>query len=330
MVPVRNYTLAKEIRAGSAMGQPNDFRHPRANTAGSYFVYEKCRLFRRQPRIHFTGRVHEQVEVTIRTAKLKLLPADLCIHNFGLLLSREDMSKKVAFYRDLLRLRVLEEPDDFRGWTYLGRMEYDSFNDRNEALRCFQRALELNSRCVEALLFTAIIYLDLGRGAEALQYLDFNPGDRDSGLQKYRLLGDAFSQLGQLDKAGDAYQRALKLGGDNADIGSQLGLIEVKLGMSAAGMARLKRAANMLPARVDVHDRLMKACILTNRLPDAAAAAERLTTIQPSPRAFLRAASIQAHLHDWEASKKLLERGLELFPNAPELLAAYSESLAVK
>ncbi|MGA3193496.1 MAG: glycosyltransferase family 2 protein, partial [Terriglobales bacterium] len=80
VLPVRNYAPAVEVRAGSAVGRANDFRHPRAATAGSYFVYKKCRLFRRDASIYFTGRVHEQVEVTIRAANLKLRPADICIH----------------------------------------------------------------------------------------------------------------------------------------------------------------------------------------------------------------------------------------------------------
>ena len=325
VLPVRNYTPAKEIRAGASVGQPNDFRHPRAATAGTYFIYEKCRLFRRNPNIYFTGRVHEQVEVTIRAANLHLRPADVCIHNFGLLLAREDMGQKVVFYRELLRLRVSDEPDDFRGWTYLGRMEYDSFNNRSEALRCFQRALALNPRCVEALLFTAMIHLDLGRVEEAMPFLDFNPPDQSTALQKHRLLGDAYSQVGQLEKARGAYKRSLKLCPENPELESKLGLIEVKLGMNKKGLARLEHASTTLPPRVDVHDRLMKAYMLANMLAEAAAAAERLSTLAANPKAFLRAASIRAHLKQWEESKRLLERGLESFPDAVDLRAALSE-----
>ncbi len=330
VLPVRNYAPAVEVRAGSAVGRANDFRHPRAAMAGSYFVYEKCRLFRRDASIYFTGRVHEQVEVTIRAANLKLRPADICIHNFGLLLTREDMGKKTAFYRDLLRLRVNDEPDDFRGWTYLGRMEYDSFNNRTEALRCFQKALELNPRCVEALLFSAMIYLDLGRSADALPFLNFNPPDSDSALQKQRLLGDTYAQGAQLEKARSAYRNALKLSAGNAELESKLGLIEVKLGITKKGLARLEHAATMLPPKIEAHDRLMKAYMFVNMLPEAAAVAERLSTLAANPKAFLRAASIRAHLRQWDQSKKLLERGLELFPDAGDLRAAYAETVSAR
>jgi len=329
ILPVRNYTPAKEIRAGSSVGQANDLRHPRAAGAGSYFVYEKCRLFRRQPDIYFTGRIHEQIELTIRAAKLKLRPAALCIHNFGLLERHEDMGQKVAYYRDLLRLRVQEESNDFRGWTYLGRMEYDSFNNRAEALLNFRRALELNPGCVEALLFTAMIYLDLGRAQDAIPFLAFKAPDDQSAMQKQRLLGDAFSQTGQLGEAQTAYRDALRFCESDSELESKLGLIEVKLGQTREGVRRLERAAAGLPAKPAMYDRLMKAYVLMDMLPQAAAAAERLATLAPHPKAFLRAASIYAQSQDWESSSRLLRQGLDLFPSAADLQATYSETLAL-
>jgi glycosyltransferase involved in cell wall biosynthesis len=328
ILPVRNYTPASEIRAGDAIGRPNDSRHPRASTAGSYFLYQKCRLFRRQPNVYFTGRVHEQVEISIHAAKLQLRSADCCIHNFGLLSSRDEMGQKLTYYRDLLRLRVQEEPDDFRGWTYLGRMEYDSFNDRGEALRNFQKALELNPRCVEALLFTAMIYLDLGRAQDALPFLEFNPPNDASALQKQRLQGDAFAQSGQLREARTAYGKALELRSGDTELESKLGLIEVRLGLAEEGIRRLEAAACTSPRKPEVHDRLMKAYIVANMLPKAATAAESLAVLAPNPKAFLRAASIWAQVQGWRESTRLLRRGLDLFPNAPELQGAYSESLS--
>ena len=73
----------------------------------------------------------------------------------------------------------------------------------------------------------------------------------------------------------------------------------------------------------------MKAYVLMNMLPEAAAAAGRIATLAPHPKAFLRAASIYAQAQDWENSSRLLREGLDLFPDAPDLQAAYSESLAL-
>jgi len=62
-------------------------------------------------------------------------------------------------------------------------------------------------------------------------------------------------------------------------------------------------------------------------LSKAAAVAEYLTTLAPHPKAFLRAASIYAQLQDRPSSTRLLKKWNELFPGAPGLQAALSESL---
>lgn len=324
ILPVRNYSPAERVRAGNSLSQPNDGRHLRAGSARSFFVYQKCRLFQRRPEIYFTGRIHEQVEITARKSGLRLCPADLIIHNFGLLMQRGDMQEKIVRYRDLLRLRVKEEPNDFRGWTYLGRMELDSFNNRNEALQCFRRALELNPGCVEALLSTAMICLDLGQSAEAKQLLQFRAPDTESERRRLQLLGNCAFTSGDLAGAKRAYCDALAINSADVDLASRLGMVEVKLG-DRGGIERLRQAA-ACSKRIEVHDRLMKGYLVAGMISNAAEAAESLAELNPQPKAFLRAASISAHLAQWSESRRLLRRGLELFPQSEELRAAYAEA----
>jgi tetratricopeptide (TPR) repeat protein len=324
ILPVRNYSPAECVRAGNSLSQPNDGSHPRAASARSFFIYEKCRLFQKRPEICFTGRIHEQVEVTARRSGLQLSHTDLVIHNFGLLMQRGDMQEKIVRYRDLLRLRVAEEPDDFRGWTYLGRMEYDSFNNRNEALQCFQRALGLNPGCVEALLFTAMICLDLGQSEAAKKFLQFKAPDAEGEKRRLQLLGDSSFMSGDLPAAKRAYCDALAFNSADADLDSRLGLVEVKLG-EGRGIERLRRAA-ACSKRVEVHDRLMKGYLAAGMISSAAEAAESLAELNPQPKTFLRAASIRAHLAQWSESRRLLQRGMELFPQSEELRVAHSEA----
>src|SRR5882762_3346361 len=106
LTPIRNYVPTATGRGWDRATQPNDSGHPRAKSAPAYFVHENCRLFRRTPEIYFVGRVHELVEHSIKTAGLKLLPSDICIHHFGQLAEEESRRKKGAAYRDLLRLKV--------------------------------------------------------------------------------------------------------------------------------------------------------------------------------------------------------------------------------
>jgi hypothetical protein len=62
------------------------------------------------------------------------------------------------------------------------------------------------------------------------------------------------------------------------------------------------------------------------RLEEAAATAEaKLEAVEPQPQFFLRAASICARLQDFDRTTRLLQKGLELFPQAPKLLEAQRE-----
>lgn len=326
ILPIRNYSPAETVRAGNALSQPNDRRHSRAESARSFFIYEKCRLFQRRKEIYFTGRIHEQVEVSIREHNLKLSHKDLIIHNFGLLMTRGDMGEKLVRYRDLLRMRTDEEPGDFRGWTYLGRMEYDSFNNRSEALRCFQRALQINPGCVEALLFTAMIYLDLGRADDAKCFLEFRAPDAEGEKRRLQLLGDACCKTGDLERARSAFVGVFEFDQHNAELQSLIGLIEMKLAMPA-GFQRLRAAAEKAPNALTVQDNLMKGYFSAGMMAEAALVAERIAEITKQPRAFLRAASLHAHLTQWSDSKRILERGLQLTPHSEDLQRALSETL---
>jgi len=112
LVPIRNYIPCATGRGWDRVAERNQSSHARASQAPAYFVHENCRLFRRDPGIYFVGRVHELVEPRIHASKLPMPIAPFCIHHFGQLVKEEARSSKAARYRDLLRLKVQELPDD--------------------------------------------------------------------------------------------------------------------------------------------------------------------------------------------------------------------------
>jgi hypothetical protein len=69
----------------------------------------------------------------------------------------------------------------------------------------------------------------------------------------------------------------------------------------------------------------MKGCIMAGRLEEAADVAEQFTHVIGYPRLFLRAASIRVQLQHWAQADAILLRGLQLFPESPELEEARSE-----
>ena len=324
VTPIRNYMLSRFNRGWDRVGVKNDQQHPRAKNAPSYIAHENCRLFRRHPGIFFSGRIHELVEPQIRALGLKLIMANFFIHHFGQLVGEEARQKKREFYRDLLRAKAEEKPDDPVAWTQLGLHEFECFNQPYEALRCFERALTLQPNAQETWLFTGMVFLKLERYQDALKALEHDERKGSSKALREDLRGDALYGVGRYKEARAAYHRALKHSRDPL-VESKLGYTEVKLGRKSTGLARLRHAARIVPDVHAVHDRLMKGCIMAGRLEEAAEVADKFTFVMGHPKLFLRAASIRAQLEQWSLARETLARGLQLFPESPELRGAHAE-----
>jgi len=330
VTPIRNYMLNRFNRGWDRVGVPNDFKHERAKNAPSYIEHENCRLFRKHPGIYFTGRIHELVENQIRMLGLKLPTANFFIHHFGQLVDQEAREKKRVFYRDLLRSKTEERPDDPVAWTQLGLHEFECFDQPEEALRCFERALTLQPLAPETWLFTGMVFLKMERYQDALNALEHDTRTGSSKALREDLRGDALYGVGRYKEARMAYQRALKVSSNNPLLESKLGYTEVKLGQKSTGLARLRHAARVVPDVHSIHDRLMKGCIMAGRLEEAADEAEKFTRVMGYPKLFLRAASIRAQLEQWEKAEEILSRGVQLFPDSVELRDAQVEVTAKK
>ena len=325
VVAIRDYMPEKTSYYLEHPGKPLSDAPERARTAACYHDQPNIRLFRRNPKVYFFGRVHELVEYRISLLGLKIVPSDILIHHFGFLRGPEVRGTKAVYYRDLGRLKVKEEPDNPFAWFELGLVEYRTFQNRDVALSCFQQTVKLHPPFTRAWLFMAMISIDLGRPFDALLALEQAETTEEAAGFRERLKGDAYYNLGQIAQARGAYQNALKLGEDRALVQSRLGLTEVRLGDFEVGFARLRQAIEEAPHQAELHDRLVKALLVAEDLSGAAEAAERLAGYFRHPKTFLRAASIRAQLKQWERSEKLLEQALALFPDSSALRDARAE-----
>ena len=324
LVSIRNYIPTVIGRGWDRVAVPNKGGHPRAHHAPAYFVHENCRLFRRDPEIYFTGRVHELVEPRINALGRRLSMAKFCIHHFGQLVQEETRRTKATAYRDLLRMKVHELPDDPMAWIQLGLQEYECSREPSESLRCFERALGLDPKAASAALFKGMIYLELGQCDEALNVLNAAPPDHRSRALREHLRGDALHNLGRLQEACIAYKDALRATGKDFVLSSKLGYTEVRLGRRE-GVPRLREAVQSAPEVLEIRERLMKALICMNNLPDAASEAEQLAKLEGTAKAYLRAASIRVHAKQLEQAKEILNRGIAAFPDSTELQMALKE-----
>ncbi len=324
LVPIRNYIPTITGRGWDRIAEPNRKPHVRAPQAPAYFVHENCRMFRRDPRIRFVGRVHELVEPGIQALGLRLPMARFCIHHFGQLAQEEARSGKAVTYRDLLRLKVRDLPDDPTAWIQLGLQEYECSREPLEPLRCFERALILEPKATTASLFKGMIYLDLGKYDQALEALQAVHDERNRALREH-LRGDALHNLGRLQEARAAYSDAVRLSGKDPVLSSKLGYTEVRLGRTREGIARLREAAERAPDTAEIQERLMKALVAVNTLPEAAEHAEKLASLEGTAKAYLRAASIRAHAQQPERAREVLNRGIAVFPDSADLRQAFAE-----
>jgi glycosyltransferase involved in cell wall biosynthesis len=325
ITPIRNYMPGRFSRGWDRVSVANDYVHERAKDAPSYIAHENCRLFRRHPGIYFAGRVHELVENQVRAAGFRLEAASFFIHHFGQLVDHEARTRKREFYRDLMRRKTEDCPGDPAAWVQLGLHEFECFNETDQALRCFEKAITLQPHAYEAWLFTGMVYVNLGRYHEALDAIEHDQRKGSSQALHEDLKGDALMGLGKFKEARLSYRRALQANKGDPMVESKLGYVEVKLGQKVNGLMLLRRAARAAPQMYPIQDRLMKGCIMVDRLQEAAEAAERCTECIPHPRMFLRAASIHAKAQQWNRAEDVLSRGMRRFPQSPELGSANAE-----
>ncbi len=329
LVPIHNYVLSLSDRLWDRPAKPKHCQLHAAQNYQAYVEHENVRLFRRLPGIQFVGRVHETVGPSILASGSKLGRADFIIHHFGLAADAVTRARKNILYRDLGREKVREMPENAQAHFELGLVEFDNFHNDAEALRCFERSCQLNPQLSVAWLFCGLAHLRLGKAAEALTCLKHAEGNGLRSALAAESQGDAFYNLGDFESARRSYRRAAERGDKSASVESKLGLAEVRLGRTSAGLDRMRHAIETEPKFGELYDRLVTALVWLDRLDEAAEFADRrLAATDVLPASFLRAASIRAQRRNWRQAEEVLQRGLERFPSAEMLHQAIAEVMS--
>jgi tetratricopeptide (TPR) repeat protein len=321
-VTIRNYVLSLADRIWDRLAKPNDSPFAVAKQFPAYIDHENVRLFRREPGLYFTGRVHETVGQRIHETGGKLGRADFLIHHFGLAVDASAQNRKNQFYRELGLEKVREMPENAQAHLELGMVEVEAA----EALRRFERACELKPDFAEAWIFAGLAHgrlghseLSLARLRKAAALVPKNPLVAQS-------LGDVYYDLGNFPEAEKSYRQAQKHGARHISLHSKLGLAQIRNRRTTSGLKRLRESIADAPGIAELHDRLIVACVWLNRVQEAAAAAEtKLCHVDPTEKDYLRAASIHAQLRHWARAAELSKQGLSRFPDSERLRAILAE-----
>lgn len=140
--------------------QPNNLTDAEAKGYPGYVISPLTRLFKRDPKIRFSGRVHEHVKCT------KLANTNLNIHHYGKYKPKEYQESKEQKYLELGILKCKENPENDHFWYELGA-QYMAFKKLDEAIDALERSLSINPKNSNALIALSSIFCKLGRTNEA-------------------------------------------------------------------------------------------------------------------------------------------------------------------
>jgi glycosyltransferase involved in cell wall biosynthesis len=327
LVTIRNYVLSLEDRIWDRPATPNTSQWADAQSFPAYVEHENVRLFRRDARIQFVGRVHESVGPSIENSGLGLAHAPFLIHHFGLAADRETRARKNVFYRELGLQKILDMPDNPQAYLELGIVELDNFGNVSEALRHFERACELNPRLGVAWFFAGLAHSRLGVYRQAIRCL--KTAQKQGHVTSFvaETIGDAHYNLGEFPQSVRAYKQAIQADRDSPLVESKLGLAILRAGGVEAGLEKILDAVRRQPEQPELHDRLILSFVWLERLAEAAAAAEdKLRRVRaPRPEDFRRAAGLWASLGEWKRSAAVLHVGSVIYPNNEVLKQALAE-----
>ncbi|MEE9219621.1 MAG: tetratricopeptide repeat protein [Acidobacteriota bacterium] len=105
----------------------------------------------------------------------------------------------------------------------------------------------------------------------------------DSGnIEAYAQLGHAYRRLGVPERARDAYEKALEIGGPRADLYQNLGVVEALGKRFRSASERFESAVDLAPEKADLYHNLGNAYQEQARFEEAARAFEKALALDPS------------------------------------------------
>ncbi len=210
-------------------------------------------------------------------------------------------------------------------WPGLASIAVDE-GKPTDAIWLLQRALAINPDYADAVDHLGKLYLTLGQPARALPYLTrfAEAYPSDSSLIAF---GQASMQVGRLDDAAAALQRALSINPRRADAAEYLGGILVEQERGAEAVPLLERAAQVRGSAVSL-GLLSLAFAETGRPKDAAqaasAAADRAGN---NSSVYVLAGRAMLLAKQPQSAADYLSRAVQLSPSDPDALTRLGQAM---
>jgi protein O-mannosyl-transferase len=194
----------------------------------------------------------------------------------------------------------------------------DDFTLFSSALRAYPGSAQMN-------MALADVFLSRGEVDRALVSYRASVDIVESPMA-YNNIGNVYAEKGALDKAIEAYERAVELGPEYAEAWSNLGLTARRKGQSGLAVEAFERAADLAPGNVEAHYNLGVALETEGRTSQAVEAYRRVLELQPDRlEALLNLGNLYWGQGRTEAAASAYRQFLAGWRGAPEpaMLARY-------
>jgi tetratricopeptide (TPR) repeat protein len=244
-------------------------------------------------------------EKTLRTAPVAMGLAALLFVNTSFFQARVDnpaeekakaamaliMENRLAESRELLQQALTADPRS-ADYTFLMGYAYSLEKDNDNALKYYQRSLELNPTNYKVLYYLGISLLEMQRYGEAATALEKAAGIRPTDGSIWLNLGSAYDGGGEAEKAIDAYRRCIQAAPQEPRGYVNLGLMYQKQGDMSSAITAWRLGENQIPGDLALHFNLAVAYAQSGQLQLGRQEVERAIQIEPGNSEALR-------LRDW-------------------------------
>lgn len=206
--------------------------------APGYVTARQVRLLPNDPRLRYEGRVHEQLEGSVRAAGLVTHPLDVITHHIGKMRDAAVMYRKSQLYAALGEAKLRDRPDG-RALLELG-VQCIELGERERAVELLVRALAFSQALGDRAKIVAHLagaWASLGEHERADALLREHLPEVSAYSFVWERWGSVLGMAGRTARAAEVLERASRLFDDAAGILRLLG--ETYLAMRQFDRARL-------------------------------------------------------------------------------------------
>jgi tetratricopeptide (TPR) repeat protein len=251
-----------------------------ADPGSLYLRIELAELYWRIARVGDAVREAEAVlKVDPNYADAHRLLANIYLHSLGEGQSEKSTKESLRKAIDQLEALTRIEPNDTESNLKLGRL-YKLDNQPAKAEEVFRRILNGDPNSKSAIGNLAELYIDEGDFDQAIDLLNKIPeGSRDARM--LGLLGFAYTQNHEFEKATAAYQRALSQDADNQEIRKAYAEALMGAGNPAAARAELQKVLSADPEDATTYLRLAQVDRQAGQFDQARQELEKAKSLAP-------------------------------------------------